>query len=98
VQLLGRRFEHAALDVDPGRFELADAAAPDARIRIARGAHDARDAGLDERGRAGPGSTDMAAGLERDVRGRPAGLAARGIERDALRVRPAGVCREPFAD
>ena len=75
------------LDCDTRRAQALETASVDLRIRVADGAHDARDTRRDERIGAGRLAAVMAAGLERDVGGGALDRLHAGVEREALGVR-----------
>src|SRR6202035_4762676 len=67
-----------------------------ARVRILDGIYDARKTRLDERVCARGRATEMAAGLERDIRGRTVRRSACRIECDRFRVRVTGALVPAF--
>ena len=84
VEFARLRLQQAALDLDAGRHQLAEALAVDRRVRIAAGGDDAGDAGGDQRVGAGRRAPGVRAGLEGDVGGGAARLVAGLAQRDAL--------------
>ena len=98
IQRLGRALHDAAFDGDAGSRELLGAAAVDARVRIVRRKHHARDFSFDQRFRARARSARVAARLERHVGRRAArgGARRRSATRSACGP-PAGAV-QPVAD
>jgi hypothetical protein len=74
------------LDPYTGRAQLREAA-PRFRIGIQGPGHDSRHSGVEDRARARRCRPEAAAGLERHVECRTAGLLAGGPKRDDLRMR-----------
>ena len=81
----------------PGGLQPLQAAAVDLGVGVADRAHDARDAGLDQRVGAGRLAAVVAARLERDVGRRAPRRLAAGGERVALGVRLAAALVPPLA-
>jgi hypothetical protein len=89
-------FPQAGADFDSSRAQLFEAAASHRRVRVRHCRHDARDACCNQRLRAWPGASRVAAGLQVDVKRCASRRFARSFESDDFRVAHAVISMKTF--